>query len=249
MRTDWDYTELASAYINRPDYADAAIDAMLSVARIGRGDKCCDVGAGAAHLTLILASRGIEIVAVEPNDAMRTNGIKRTKGLANVKWEVGVGEATGQISETFDLVTFGSSFNVCNRKLALEETARILVPRGWFACMWNHRELGDSIQSQIERIIKNIVPDYGYGSRRDDQENVINECGLFGSVVHIDSRVTHNQSIVDCIGAWRSHATLQRQAGSKFKNVLSDIEQFLYELGEPTIKVPYKTNIWLAQLK
>ena len=29
MKTEWDYTTLADAYLKRPDYADAAIDAML----------------------------------------------------------------------------------------------------------------------------------------------------------------------------------------------------------------------------
>ena len=31
MKTEWDYTTLADAYLQRPDYSDAAIDAMLSI--------------------------------------------------------------------------------------------------------------------------------------------------------------------------------------------------------------------------
>ena len=46
-----------------------------------------------------------------------------------------VRENTGQSSGRFGLVTFGSSFNVCDREKALEETARILKPGGWFACV------------------------------------------------------------------------------------------------------------------
>jgi len=49
MKTEWDYTTLADAYLKRPDYADAAIDAMLSIAGAEKGDKFCDVGAGVAH--------------------------------------------------------------------------------------------------------------------------------------------------------------------------------------------------------
>jgi ubiquinone/menaquinone biosynthesis C-methylase UbiE len=154
MKTEWDYTTLADAYLKRPDYADAAIDAMLSIAGAEQGDKFCDVGAGVAHLTLMLAARGLDVTAVEPNDAMRGNGIKRTAELPNVKWHEGTGEATGQSTQAFDMVTFGSSFNVCDRQQALKETARILKPRGWFACMWNHRNLEDPIQARIEAIIK-----------------------------------------------------------------------------------------------
>lgn len=249
MKTEWDYTTLADAYLKRPDYADAAIDAMLSIAGAEKGDKFCDVGAGVAHLTLMLAARGLDVVAVEPNDAMRANGIKRTEKFGNVRWHEGTGEATGQVAQAFDMVTFGSSFNVCDRQQALKETARILKPRGWFACMWNHRQLDDPIQSQIETIIKERVSGYGYGTRREDQTAVIDASGLFGPVVHLDSRVMHEQTIEECVEAWRSHATLERQAGAAFHDVVAAIESYLQSLGTPSIQIPYSTNIWVAQLR
>ncbi|ANI57363.1 class I SAM-dependent methyltransferase [Pseudomonas sp. DR 5-09] len=249
MKTEWDYTTLADAYLKRPDYADAAIDAMLSIAGAEQGDKFCDVGAGVAHLTLMLAARGLDVTAVEPNDAMRANGIKRTAELSNVKWHEGTGEATGQTTQAFDMVTFGSSFNVCDRQQALKETARILKPRGWFACMWNHRNLEDPIQARIEAIIKDRVPGYGYGTRREDQTAVIDASELFGPVVHLDARVIHEQSIEECLEAWRSHATLERQAGANFHEVISAIDDYLKSLKTPSIQIPYSTNIWVAQLR
>lgn len=249
MKTEWDYTTLADAYLKRPDYADAAIDGMLSIAGAEKGDKFCDVGAGVAHLTLMLAARALDVVAVEPNDAMRANGMKRTENLSNVQWFEGTGEKTGQKTQVFDMVTFGSSFNVCDRPVALKETARILKPRGWFACMWNHRQLDDPIQARIEAIIKEHVAGYGYGTRREDQTAVIDASGLFGPVVHLDSRVMHQQTIGECVEAWRSHATLERQAGGAFTQVVGAIEKYLVSLGTPTIQIPYSTNIWVAQLR
>jgi ubiquinone/menaquinone biosynthesis C-methylase UbiE len=249
MKTEWDYTTLADAYLKRPDYADAAIDAMLSIAGAEKGDKFCDVGAGVAHLTLMLAARSLAVVAVEPNDAMRANGIKRTEKLGNVRWHEGTGEVTGQAAQAFDMVTFGSSFNVCDRQQALKETARILKPRSWFACMWNHRQLEDPIQAQIEAIIKERVSGYGYGTRREDQTAVIDASGLFGPVVHLDSGVMHEQTIEECVEAWRSHATLERQAGAAFHDVVAAIENYLQSLGTPSIQIPYSTNIWVAQLR
>lgn len=249
MKTEWDYTVLADAYLKRPDYADAAIDAMLSIAGAEKGDRFCDVGAGVAHLTLMLAARGLDVVAVEPNDAMRANGVKRTAELANVSWHEGTGEVTGQAAQAFDMVTFGSSFNVCDRQQALKETARILKPRGWFACMWNHRDLADPVQARIEAIIKERVPGYGYGTRREDQTAVIGASGLFGPVVHLDARVTHQQTVEECLEAWRSHATLERQASANFHEVISAIEDYLRTLGTASIQIPYSTNIWVAQLR
>ncbi len=249
MKTEWDYTTLADAYLRRPDYADAAIDAMLAITGVRRGGAVCDVGAGVAHLTLMLAARGLHVTAVEPNDAMRANGMRRTHGLEGVRWHEGSGEATGQEDRAFAMVTFGSSFNVCDRPAALRETARILAPHGWFACMWNHRQLDDPVQSAIESIIKQRVQNYGYGTRREDQTEVIDASGLFGPVVHLDARVMHEQTIEACVEAWRSHATLQRQAGEAFAPVIAAIEGHLRSLGQPVIRIPYTTNIWIARLR
>ena len=162
---EWDYSDLAAAYGKRPDYADAGIDRMLAGAGLEAGAAACDVGAEVGHLTVKLVDRGLTVAAVEPNQAMRERGRARTAGWPGVGWSEGAGEATGQPDRAFDLVTFGSSFNVTDRGRALSETARILKPGGWFACMWNHRDLDDATQAAIERTIREHLPDYDYGSR------------------------------------------------------------------------------------
>lgn len=248
MKTEWDYTSLADAYLKRSDYSDDAIDQMLRHASLSKGALACDVGAGVAHLTLKLAERGLRVSAVEPNDAMRANGIARTKQLQNVTWSEGTGEATGQPAASFDIVTFGSSFNVTDRQAALRETARILKNKGWFACMWNHRDLDDPIQSSIENVIKSEIAEYSYGTRREDQTDVILASGLTKKVEKIEGTVFHRQSVHDCIEAWRSHATLHRQAGGRFPEIIRRIEKILADSGKKEILIPYTTRVWLAQI-
>ena len=249
MKTAWDYTELAAAYVKRPDYADEAIDLMLGAAGIAPGASVCDVGAGVAHLSLNLAARRVNVVAVEPNEAMRALGLRRTRDFPNVQWHEGTGERTGQPAAAFDLVTFGSSFNVTDRAAALRETARILKPRGWFAAMWNHRDLADPIQRRIENVIHAAIPEYDYGTRREDQTAVIDESGMFGMVRKIEGQVVHVQTVPEIVEAWRSHATLRRQAGDRFRDIIADIEKLLRDIGQTETCVPYTTRIWMAQMK
>jgi hypothetical protein len=109
--------------------------------------------------------------------------------------------------------------------------------------------LKDSIQSTIESIIRNHISDYGYGTRREDQSQVIDLSNLFESVIHLNSKVKHYQTISECVEAWRSHATLERQAGSSFKDIIHDIETYLLGLDVDTILIPYTTNIWMSRLK
>lgn len=247
MKTEWDYTNLAEAYLHRPEYAPSAISAMLATAGVKPGDAACDVGAGAAHLTLELAKFGLKVWAVEPNDAMRANGIKRTAEYPDVQWFEGVGEDTGMETGKFSLVTFGSSFNVCDRQKALVETDRILKSRGWFACMWNHRDLEDPLQKSIEEIIKKNIPDYSYGTRREDQTAVIETSGLFETVQFVSGRVEHHLDAEDFIEGWKSHGTVYRQSPEVFEKIVSEIRQTVEALHQETIMVPYTTRIWMAR--
>lgn len=248
MQTQWDYSKLADAYLKRPSYSKEVVESILNIASITEGQKVCDIGAGTAHLTLMLAEYGLNVTALEPNNEMRRNGIERTKGFPNVKWVEAVAENTMQVDSSFDLVTFGSSFNVTDKTIALKETVRILKPGSWFVCMWNHRDLSDSIQSQIEKIIKDNLPDYDYGSRREDQTQFLVESGFFETVKKIEGQVMHEQSKVECVEAWRSHGTLYRQAGIKFDQIIQKIKDFLDTLPGNTVKIPYTTRAWVAKI-
>jgi SAM-dependent methyltransferase len=247
MAVDWNYTKLAAAYVNRPPYAETGIQEMLARAEIATGTIACDIGAGVGHLTIPLLRRELVVHAVEPNDAMRALGIERTAASSDaVTWYKGVAEATGLPSAAFDLVTFGSSFNVADRPRALQETWRLLKGRHWFACMWNHRDLDDPLQVEVEALIKRHVPGYDYGTRREDQTPVIRACGLFEEPTRFEARVTHRLPAEEWVNAWRSHVTLARQAGDRLGNVVDAIDALLSERRLRAVDVPYVTRIWMA---
>jgi SAM-dependent methyltransferase len=249
MKTEWNYTDLADAYIKRPDYAESAISKMFQKMSLKSDALICDIGAGVGHLTIEIAKRGYNVIAVEPNDAMRKNGIARTKQFKHVSWDEGTGEQTGQKDKLFDAVTFGSSFNVCDQNKALAESKRITKDNAWFACMWNHRDVHDKVQQDIENIIKSNIDGYSYGNRRQDQMEFLKNSGMLKSVEFIEGRVIHKQSADDCIEAWRSHGTLHRQAGDKFTKIISDIESYLQSNNISELQIPYDTRMWVGQFK
>ncbi len=247
MKTEWDYTALANAYLERPNYAADLLEKLFIIAGLKEGDKVCDIGAGVAHLTIPLGLKGYNVDAIEPNDAMRANGIKRTESMPNINWYEGTGEETGRESEAYDFASFGSSFNVCDRAKALNEVYRILKPGKWFTCMWNHRQLDDPIQQEIESIIKSYIEDYTYGTRREDQSKVIAASGLFHNIQEHTGTVIHTQKVEKAVEAWRSHGTLHRQAGSNFDKIIENIQSYLASLGVDKIEIPYTTRSWIAQ--
>ena len=247
-KVNWDYTEHASHYDKRADYSDDAIKDLITATGCTPQTPIAEVGAGTGKLTKELLKHGLTLRSVEPNDAMREIGIKNTNGKS-VTWSVGTGEATGLPANTFHAVFFGSSFNVVDQKATLEEAKRILLPRGWFACMWNHRDLDDPIQQKIEFIIKSFIVNYSYGSRREDPTNVIKSSGHFLPVKSIERPFNWEMPKADVITAWKSHATLRRQAGSDaaFDRIISEITKYLASFPEK-MNVLYTTRIYFAQL-
>jgi ubiquinone/menaquinone biosynthesis C-methylase UbiE len=243
--TAWDYSALAAFYDRRAGYAAAAIDGAIDGMQLSPGDEVADVGAGTGKLARPLAERGIVVHAVEPNEEMRTRGVHNTEGLP-ISWRQGTGEHTGLRDGCVRAVSFGSSFNVVDRQATLTECRRIVEPRGWFCCLWNHRDLNDPLQARIEATIRGAIPDYQYGSRREEPTAVLAASTLFDSIEPFSAGFSETMTRLAVIDAWRSHGTLARQAGPAFGAVLDAIAAVL---DTDTIHVPYTTRGWYARFK
>lgn len=244
-RTEWDYSALAAHYDSRAEYAVEAIDAILAGLALASGSQVADVGAGTGKLARPMAQRGLVVSAVEPNDQMREYGIRNTRGMA-VSWREGTGEATGLSDGSVNAVTFGSSFNVVNQQAALAESRRIVKQGGGFCCMWNHRDLDDPLQARIETIIRREVPGYDYGTRRQDPSEVLRTSGMFEQVTPFSAGFAVEMTRDALMDAWRSHGTVARQAGVRFKEVLQQIED---EIDADVVQVPYTTRGWYARFR
>ena len=115
--------------------------------------------------------------------------------------------------------------------------------------MWNHRDLEDSLQKEIEEIIKRNIPGYQYGTRREDQTAVIEQSGLYKQVEFVSGQVVHHLAAEDFVEGWKSHATVYRQAPALFEKIVGEIRDVVASLHQDTVAVPYITRIWMAQVK
>ena len=248
----WDYSLHAKYYSSRPNYHDAAIDLLVAHAR-GRQPPAdfavADVGAGTGNLTIMLLARGLRVVAVEPNDEMRTIGIERTSGNASVTWKRATGTETTLDADSANWVTFSSSFNVVDRHAALKESHRILRPGGHFTCMWNHRDLHDPIQKIAEDIIVSFVPSYDRGVRRQDQREVLEEhASLFGNILYLESDFDVPRTIDEYVNAWRSVKNKHWDLATVEGRALFDkiVDQMRREL-PATFRIRYTTRAWTVR--
>ena len=244
MKTNWDYSERAHTYDNRADYGFKAISNLLNKINCLPTKVVADIGAGTGKLTKHIIKTGVKVKAVEPNNNMSSYG-KKNIVSDKVDWIKGIGEKTNLSDNSVHAVLFGSSFNVVDQMLALQETKRILKKGGFFACMWNHRDTDNPIQKKIENIIKLNIPNYSYGLRREDPSKIINKSGFFGKVSKINESFEVEMKRETIIKAWKSHDTLYRQSGNKFDKIINEISEVIQN---DSYMVPYSTNIWFAKL-
>jgi SAM-dependent methyltransferase len=122
----------ATAYAeHRPDYARAAVRWALQPAR---GPRVLDLGAGTGKLTAVLVALGADVIAVEPDPAMLA-GLRRV--LPDVRALPGSAEAVPLPDASVDAVLAGHSMHWFDMDVAGSELARVLVPGGILAGLWN----------------------------------------------------------------------------------------------------------------
>lgn len=149
------FSDRAESYArHRPSYPTAAIDAVLEGLGDASGLIAADIGAGTGISSRLLGDRGVKVIAVEPNNAMREAGIANPHPM--VTWRNGTGEETGLDNSSVSLVVYAQSFHWVRRAAALTEATRILsrpAVRSRLAIFWNVQDLRDEFTAGYHETI------------------------------------------------------------------------------------------------
>ena len=137
----------AAAYAeHRPDYAQAAVHWALELAP---GSRVLDLGAGTGKLTATLDALGLDVVAVEPDPAMLT---ELCRALPAVRASPGGAEAVPLPDASVDAVVSGNAMHWFDMSAAGPELARVLVPDGILAGLWNVFDDRVAWVAELERV-------------------------------------------------------------------------------------------------
>jgi SAM-dependent methyltransferase len=248
-----DFTGLAGDYAKfRPGYAPQVLSAILGL--MGRSVSAidaADVGAGTGIWTRMLVSRGLRsVVAVEPNDDMREQGIETSHGTG-VSWRKGTAEVTGLESGSVDLLSMASSFHWADFDKACAEFHRVLRPKGIFVALWNPRFIeANPLLVEIEAQVAKLKPDIrrvssGRSGLTERLTDLLCAKDLFTDVLYLEGRHSLRQTPAQYLGAWRSVNDLQVQLGAdKFAKFLEFVVERTGSLAH--IETTYLTRAWVA---
>ena len=179
------FTERADDYVRgRPGYPEPLFDALVEAARLRPGAWVADVGAGTGLSSGPLLARGLRVVAVEPDQAMRTAALARLGARAGFRAVPGTAEATGLEAASVDLVLAAQAFHWFDPGRARAEFLRILRPAPGadptVALVWNaRRATGTPFLAAYEALLLRFGTDYReVGHRGVSAERL---AGFFGA--------------------------------------------------------------------
>ena len=140
----------------RPSYPAAAVEWL---AEKTSAVTVADIGAGTGIFTVCLAKRFKEIVAVEPNEEMRS---RFATFLPRIPCLAGSGEASGLPETSIDLITVAQAFHWLDEEKFKSEACRILRPGGKVAIIWN-TSVKDEFVLARDEVCKKYCPRFKKG--------------------------------------------------------------------------------------
>jgi SAM-dependent methyltransferase len=136
------FAEVAEAYERgRPEYPPAVVGAIAAELRIPPGASVLDLAAGTGKLTRALLGMGLDVVAVEPQRALR-EVLASNVGAERVR--DGVAEAIPLPDASVVAVTVADGFHWFDQAVALREIRRVLRPGGGLAVLSSVPDWGDA---------------------------------------------------------------------------------------------------------
>lgn len=143
------FTSRAEDYAaHRPAYGDDVIDFVLE--GLGPRPRVADLGAGTGISSRLLAGHGAQVVAVEPNAAMR----ERAQPTPGVTFVNGAAESTTLTDSSVDAATAFQAFHWFRVPEAVAEICRIVRPDGRAALVLNERDESDAFTAAFGDIVR-----------------------------------------------------------------------------------------------
>lgn len=257
----------------RPGYSDEVVSSVLEYLATGSGASAgagspgraidpasvaaLEIGAGTGKATEAFATRGVGVVALEPDPAMAAVAARRTAAYPSVRIEQAAFEDWPVQAGGFDLVFSGQAWHWVRPDVRGPKAASALRPTGALALFWHrpHWPEGDPVRAALDACYAEHAPALrdrgpsfpGLGpvpDRREREE--IAESGLFTDVCvrhHLWESESATDDYLDLLATQSDHRLLP---GDERSRLLDGVRAIVDGLGG-SIRAPYDTLLVLAR--
>jgi SAM-dependent methyltransferase len=226
------FTEAERYERGRPDYPQAAVDAIVSEFDLRAARTVLDLGAGTGKLTRLLVPSGANVIAVEPIREMR-------ELLTGVVALAGTAEKIPLTDDYVDAVTVAQAFHWFDADVALREIHRVLRTGGGLALIWNARDERHPLQAALSEIFDRYEGDTPRRQNRN-WKTVLADSGLFERtrrVLFPHVQPVDEQGVVDRVLSVSFMASLP-------ESERADVEREVRGLARGATHLPYMTELY-----
>jgi ubiquinone/menaquinone biosynthesis C-methylase UbiE len=234
----------------RPGYP-AALFAMLGeLGCLDEGRVVVDVGSGTGILSRGLVDAGpVRVVGVEPNAAMRAAAERAFAGDPRFESVDASAEATGLAAASADLVIAAQAFHWFDPPRARAEFARILVPAGLVALVWNQRR-DTPLNREYLQMLERFAPDYA--NVRESERSSEEKMRAFFAPMSPRVRTFDNEQRLDepgFVGRLLSSSYAPPAGHPMHGPMLArTAEMFHAHAKDGLVTIPYDTIVWYGRL-
>jgi SAM-dependent methyltransferase len=225
----------------RPAYPPEAIADLVRELGLNARSTVLDLAAGTGKLTGELVRHAGRVIAVEPSAGMLE--VIRSR-LPEVDARAGTAEAIPAAAGAVEAVFVGEAFHWFRTAAASAEIARVLVPRGGLALLWNRAEWSDDDlpwHSEFESVslpYRTAAGDFPGETWRAELESTGRFEPLRSSEVeHV--RHTDPEGFVALVGSWSWIVNLPAEERTRF---LARVRELIGDQRVLTLR--YRTEVY-----
>jgi SAM-dependent methyltransferase len=239
----------------RPGPHAAAVDWMLP----NRLHSVVDLGAGTGALTRLLMDRADQVIAVEPDDRMRSILIEEIPGARAV---MGKGESMPIPDGCADAVVASTSWHWMDPVPTLSEVHRVLQPNGILGVLWSGPDPEGAFLAQAQTLLSQRPAegsDGGLGglimgdARRPASTLEIPPTAPFEQPEHQVFRWDVALDADELIGLLGTFSWIITMPDETRNRVIAEARRLLRELlgveGEVTVDVTFRSDAWRSRAK
>ena len=231
LNTWGDFSRVAPYYDSRPGYAEELLTCLARfVGSSGASFRIAEIGAGTGKLTQTLLRLGLSGWAIEPNDAMRAQGLQICGADRPIRWLKGSAETTTLPDNSVDWVCVGTAFQFAQVDVALQEFRRILRPGGQLSLVWNIKDSENpALETRVEGMLRDKVPDLKRSYRMiEDLMDRVQRSPLFRDCIYLEKGFPVLMPRQQYFDMWRSlHDIPSQVAEDDWTRILAMIEDEL----------------------
>ena len=239
------FSDRAEDYVKyRPSYPADAIDIILE----GLGENsqlvAADIGAGTGIASRLLAERGVNVIGIEPNVAMR----EAAKPHPFIEFRDGTAEFTQLPDNSVDLVTCFQAFHWFNPEPTLLEFHRILKPSARLAVVWNNRDREDALTTEYSRIVREASNNHPAESRMQSVEPLL-VTPHFINIREYNFTYRQQLDLTGLIGRAMSVSYLPRE-GSAYEQLIDNFQKLYQRFRDKNgfVYMVYRTSVHLGEV-